>query len=150
MIRRPPRSTRTDTLFPYTTLFRSRRDSERQHRDERGLRCGVVGGFGCGYPLDGARAELFGCLRELLFERVGGERSQRGAAARQHAEAHAEAGAAQDGPPGPSETLPARPEYLDLAADQFGTLRPPEIGDHRRDAEQDIGRTRWRERVGKD
>src|SRR3546814_10253169 len=27
MIRRPPRSTRTDTLFPYTTLFRSR-----QHR----------------------------------------------------------------------------------------------------------------------
>src|SRR3546814_8491402 len=27
MIRRPPRSTRTDTLFPYTTLFRS----DRQH-----------------------------------------------------------------------------------------------------------------------
>src|SRR3546814_16564626 len=28
MIRRPPRSTRTDTLFPYTTLFRSLRDAE--------------------------------------------------------------------------------------------------------------------------
>src|SRR3546814_510728 len=27
MIRRPPRSTRTDTLFPYTTLFRSRSGS---------------------------------------------------------------------------------------------------------------------------
>src|SRR3546814_4110648 len=27
MIRRPPRSTRTDTLFPYTTLFRSPSDS---------------------------------------------------------------------------------------------------------------------------
>src|SRR3546814_878793 len=27
MIRRPPRSTRTDTLFPYTTLFRSSRSS---------------------------------------------------------------------------------------------------------------------------
>src|SRR3546814_5839509 len=27
MIRRPPRSKRTDTLFPYTTLFRSDRDS---------------------------------------------------------------------------------------------------------------------------
>src|SRR3546814_2317582 len=27
MIRRPPRSTRTDTLFPYTTLFRSRHRS---------------------------------------------------------------------------------------------------------------------------
>src|SRR3546814_13386404 len=26
MIRRPPRSTRTDTLFPYTTLFRSRKE----------------------------------------------------------------------------------------------------------------------------
>src|SRR3546814_6271312 len=26
MIRRPPRSTRTDTLLPYTTLFRSRKD----------------------------------------------------------------------------------------------------------------------------
>src|SRR3546814_20616336 len=28
MIRRPPRSTRTDTLFPYTTLFRSWETSE--------------------------------------------------------------------------------------------------------------------------
>src|SRR3546814_13625577 len=28
MIRRPPRSTRTDTLFPYTTLFRSVRKME--------------------------------------------------------------------------------------------------------------------------
>src|SRR3546814_12894109 len=28
MIRRPPRSTRTDTLFPYTTLFRSRRGED--------------------------------------------------------------------------------------------------------------------------
>src|SRR3546814_5632242 len=32
MIRRPPRSTRTDTLFPYTTLFRSAR---RHHRRQR-------------------------------------------------------------------------------------------------------------------
>src|SRR3546814_1795366 len=30
MIRRPPRSTRTDTLFPYTTLFRSRLDASRR------------------------------------------------------------------------------------------------------------------------
>src|SRR3546814_20905665 len=29
MIRRPPRSTRTDTLFPYTTLFRSSRAYDR-------------------------------------------------------------------------------------------------------------------------
>src|SRR3546814_20593769 len=31
MFRRPPRSTRTDTLFPYTTLFRSR--AKRQDPD---------------------------------------------------------------------------------------------------------------------
>src|SRR3546814_9257275 len=31
MIRRPPRSTRTDTLFPYTTLFRSP-SSAKEHR----------------------------------------------------------------------------------------------------------------------
>src|SRR3546814_14570895 len=41
MIRRPPRSTRTDTLFPYTTLFRSDRSGEQRiarrcrPRDER-------------------------------------------------------------------------------------------------------------------
>src|SRR3546814_19756420 len=46
MIRRPPRSTRTDTLFPYTTLFRSDQQSSRTgaaaglHRDERSDRGG--------------------------------------------------------------------------------------------------------------
>src|SRR3546814_7886095 len=38
MIRRPPRSTRTDTLFPYTTLFRSRRIAG--WPDSRGHRAG--------------------------------------------------------------------------------------------------------------
>src|SRR3546814_9126979 len=33
MIRRPPRSTRTDTLFPYTTLFRSESISRKIGRD---------------------------------------------------------------------------------------------------------------------
>src|SRR3546814_10300878 len=32
MVRRPPRSTRTDTLFHYTTLFRSTEDSIVNHR----------------------------------------------------------------------------------------------------------------------
>src|SRR3546814_3151638 len=43
MIRRPPRSTRTDTLFPYTTLFRSvaRRARRGQCRQPR---AGLVGG----------------------------------------------------------------------------------------------------------
>src|SRR3546814_1294857 len=35
MIRRPPRSTRTDTLFPYTTLFRSPQDRRRADPDRR-------------------------------------------------------------------------------------------------------------------
>src|SRR3546814_17553551 len=47
MIRRPPRSTRTDTLFPYTTLFRSFRS---QHH-----------GRACGFN-NGARQ----AMRELL------------------------------------------------------------------------------------
>src|SRR3546814_12362463 len=41
MIRRPPRSTRTDTLFPYTTLFRSRRKVLR----------GIVNGVAVGVAL---------------------------------------------------------------------------------------------------
>src|SRR3546814_14520680 len=36
MIRRPPRSTRTDTLFPYTTLFRSA-DAVVRFLDEHGI-----------------------------------------------------------------------------------------------------------------
>src|SRR3546814_8076846 len=36
MIRRPPRSTRTDTLFPYTTLFRSRAGRRRLAGQQEG------------------------------------------------------------------------------------------------------------------
>src|SRR3546814_7585839 len=35
MIRRPPRSTRTDTLVPYTTLFRSSNSSTRPCREQK-------------------------------------------------------------------------------------------------------------------
>src|SRR3546814_13703383 len=46
MLRRPPRSTRTDTLFPYPTLFRSlRRGEARQVGRAAGL------GAGAGEPL---------------------------------------------------------------------------------------------------
>src|SRR3546814_5094656 len=44
MIRRPPRSTRTDTLFPYTTLFRS---ADARHRHDEAADSG------------GARAALY-------------------------------------------------------------------------------------------
>src|SRR3546814_8952661 len=49
MIRRPPRSTRTDTLFPYTTLFRSQLQGRRsfeggaRSRRETGWRGGIHG-----------------------------------------------------------------------------------------------------------
>src|SRR3546814_15904803 len=41
MIRRPPRSTRTDTLFPYTTLFRSTRWDRRCRTSSRSFRPGA-------------------------------------------------------------------------------------------------------------
>src|SRR3546814_8292336 len=50
MIRRPPRSTRTDTLFPYTTLFRS--DGARLYR-----------GGALSWPL--------GAVRDVVTERGG-------------------------------------------------------------------------------
>src|SRR3546814_6039902 len=37
MIHRPPRSTRTDTLFPYTTLFRSKLDEVKEALHEVGV-----------------------------------------------------------------------------------------------------------------
>src|SRR3546814_3487193 len=40
MIRRPPRSTRTYTLFPYTTLFRSVRQGRRRQSAQRTGRAG--------------------------------------------------------------------------------------------------------------
>src|SRR3546814_5156472 len=56
MLRRPPRSTRTDTLFPYPTLFRSQRLGDgRGHRVE---------------AIEGGRRQPHQC-RLLVFEHVG-------------------------------------------------------------------------------
>src|SRR3546814_10739108 len=47
MIRRPPRSTRTDTLFPYTTLFRSsssRKAVTSTDQTNSGILCSVMPG----------------------------------------------------------------------------------------------------------
>src|SRR3546814_12658147 len=48
MIRRPPRSTRTDTLFPYPTLFRSDGFDPQLLRDYCDKICGVMLGEGIG------------------------------------------------------------------------------------------------------
>src|SRR3546814_15593898 len=73
MIRRPPRSTRTDTLFPYTTLFRSPRDNEiagtincdgrRTHSKQIGL---IDGDHGSDRT---AVAGIALCVERLLLQR---------------------------------------------------------------------------------
>src|SRR3546814_17910175 len=63
MIRRPPRSTRTDTLFPYTTLFRSHGGCPNNHytaANDTAVYCpprsSAVGGFNRSrQPGDGLR-----------------------------------------------------------------------------------------------
>src|SRR3546814_528470 len=65
MIRRPPRSTRTDTLFPYTTLFRSVEGPLAVARGRR-LAAGVLSCAG------GAGLIAPGRSRSHCFFRVGG------------------------------------------------------------------------------
>src|SRR3546814_3254638 len=60
MIRRPPRSTRTDTLFPYTTLFRS-------HGHAQHLACGKLGN---GVAFDQAlRLRSLSCSRRSEYDK---------------------------------------------------------------------------------
>src|SRR3546814_6196772 len=73
MIRRPPRATRTDTLFPYTTLFRSHDAAERLGADgDADLRTGVGHRLAAGEAVgrvhrdgaDGVFAEMLGDLED--------------------------------------------------------------------------------------
>src|SRR3546814_10293366 len=57
MIRRPPRSTRTVTLFPYTTLFRSPQIVHTERRDRR-----LGAGHGLGMGMVRFRADVCGFL----------------------------------------------------------------------------------------
>src|SRR3546814_9000096 len=98
MIRRPPRSTRTDTLFPYTTLFRSGRQGRLEcelggdgavvqgAQHGRDLEPGGAAGAGAAgrgegtrvaQRRDGARAALWlsdGQVPHRLCEQGGGDR----------------------------------------------------------------------------
>src|SRR3546814_2320320 len=81
MIRRPPRSTRTDTLFPYTTLFRSpcyhdvrELTADRLAADGIADIDVIAGGFPCqdisiagrGLGLSGERSGLFAEVARLV------------------------------------------------------------------------------------
>src|SRR3546814_20570570 len=112
MNRRPPKSTRTDTLFPYTTLFRSHRPAEERR--------GVEGdGLEAEHPrpvrLGGAGLELEGQPAE--HQREG---DQGGA---DHAPEQALVPDPPDPAAAPDEALPE-----ELAADGPGPQSRQEIG----------------------
>src|SRR3546814_6473243 len=58
MIRRPPRSTRTDTLFPYTTLFRSAHERAKERNGSCGRALFADAGVECRTPEQSPVPEL--------------------------------------------------------------------------------------------
>src|SRR3546814_13696462 len=76
MIRRPPRSTRTDTLFPYTTLFRSAPDGIVEAAGRRPLDVAALLPVQCAQalgdldPVARLADELPRCLAQLLHSSV--------------------------------------------------------------------------------
>src|SRR3546814_3930003 len=85
MIRRPPRATPTDTLFPYTTLFRSARigaragkildvDIQRGIVAITGLALAAACGLDFGLGSNDARRARIGFLHSLRQRQPGGER----------------------------------------------------------------------------
>src|SRR3546814_7259517 len=68
MIRRPPRSTRTDTLFPYTTLFRS--EQAERYGQSRLCKHAVISGFFARYSslvLQSPSPKIFFCVISWRF-----------------------------------------------------------------------------------
>src|SRR3546814_9021950 len=74
MIRRPPRSTRTDTLFPYTTLFRS---LVRRRQVVEGLLDVVSVGHAPSLPRFVRRGRGLSSGRKLAIGAAGGRARQR-------------------------------------------------------------------------
>src|SRR3546814_2767229 len=79
MLRRPPRSTRTDTLFPYTTLFRSPGADARRGSRARGRR--LEGGASTG---DRPRARRRAGGRRAQGWRSGGSGGRRADRSEEH------------------------------------------------------------------
>src|SRR3546814_7917349 len=83
MIRRPPRSTRTDTLFPYTTLFRS--NSLFGEAVDQGIAIGCIQSFrgmgdriesGCDRQFDGEGQREVDVVENDLRQYSGRTRSE--------------------------------------------------------------------------
>src|SRR3546814_10772833 len=127
MIRRPPRSTRTDTLFPYTTLFRSVRDVGVEDAADRERRVGV------GVVLDhvdAGRAGAGGALvvdEDLAGHRVDGDGDVDVdlAAVRQVEHGVGLVGACGKGPDGPSGGLLGPAD--DLVGQILDVVQPPRV-----------------------
>src|SRR3546814_15663227 len=69
MYRRPPRPTRTDTHFPYTTLFRSMVGLENLGVNGTGLVAGLgIGGIAIGLAAQGIFSDLFAAL-SIIFDK---------------------------------------------------------------------------------
>src|SRR3546814_4506165 len=77
MIRRPPRSTRTDTLFPYTTLFRSSRHAHRQVVSVAIEDRSAVGGQRDALePLGRTEGRVLVAAERLHLDQAGGDRTE--------------------------------------------------------------------------
>src|SRR3546814_10172911 len=73
MVRRPPRSTRTDTLFPYTTLFRSPTAQREPSGSAIGAEPGIAAVALVGEEIGAEEfVERGGNLRRLLFHHLAG------------------------------------------------------------------------------
>src|SRR3546814_11800794 len=119
MSRRPPRSTRTDTLFPYTTLFRSEPGLGRRGDGGRHRLGGAAGALPAvaAHLSDVPRRAL---LRQqsLYLERAGGT-----AAARALAEGRAEAQATLEGSRRVRSAAAARSEERRVGKEWVSTVR---------------------------
>src|SRR3546814_9404990 len=80
MLRRPPVSPLTDTLFPYTTLFRSHAAARDQGRRQAGDHLGAIVRpvRARRRPLDGGRGDVAAGRQELHRCRAEGDRRQGG------------------------------------------------------------------------
>src|SRR3546814_18663574 len=129
MIRRPPRSTRTDTLFPYTTLFRSTADAAEKEVGGVAAVAGILPHLRFRFALD---ADLLGRKANLRGKGAPAPRLALATVTDRHADRFAGAGDAD---------LAAAAGCVADAVGHFAAFLS---------APRTIGRAPCRERVGQD